>query len=303
MRPAGKKKKFEDVEKVAAQLGKVQITPIAEGNFITVRAAAKFTTRSFTAGKYRVSVGLTHALLQLEYQSFEMEHAYQATLAKETWSESWTKRRASHLDGKVKVKFGTKILNLFGFFAEGEAERASKESTEQKANLPYKIVSATPSGWHIGTNLGDPRTPLGTVAEGLEHCLDGEYLSGRNGEKGDGRKDKTGALALCVLRPKAGGYDPSITATLLGASGSLQVVVKATEETPQIALNTHNKERDVEEELRKAFVEICIQRSVGARTEKMLTGEFYLDHQEKHAPKIVSNESSNKPISAEADPA
>jgi len=281
MRPTGKKKKFEDIEKVAAQLGKVQITPIAEDNFITVRAAAKFTTRSFIAGKYKVSVGLTHALLQLEHPSFEMEHAYQATLAKETWSESWTNRRASHLDGKVKAKFGMKLWGLLGLSAEGQAEKASKESSEQKGSLPYKIVGATPSGWHIGTDWGDPRTPQGTVAEGLEHCLDGEYLSGRNEEKADGRKDKTGAFALCVLRPKAGGNDPRISATLLGASGSLQVVVTRADETPQITLNSHNKEREAEEELRKAFVDICIQRSnraqsEGARTEKMLTGEFVL---------------------------
>jgi hypothetical protein len=232
-----------------------------------------------------------------------MENAYQATLAKETWSESWTKRRASHLDGRVKARFGMNLWNLFGLSAEGQAEKASKESTEQKASLPYRIVSATPSGWHIGTALGDPRTPQRTVAEGLEHCLDGEYLSGRNEEKGDGRKDKTGALALCVLRPKAGGNDPLITATLLGASGSLQVVVTPTDETLQIAVNSHSKERETEEELRKAFVEICIQRSEGARTDQMLTGEFYLDHQEKHAPKIVSNESSNGPIRTKVDPA
>ena len=110
---AAKKKKSGDIEKVAAQLGKVQIFPIAEDDFVTVRAVAKFTTRSFTAGKYKVSVGLTHALLQLEHPSFEMENAYQATLAKETWSESLTKRRASQTEGKIKVSFGMKLWCRF----------------------------------------------------------------------------------------------------------------------------------------------------------------------------------------------
>lgn len=304
---ASKKSKSSDVEKVAAQLGKVQLTPIAEGGFISVRAVVKFTTRSFTAGKYKVSVGLTHALLQLEHPSFEMENAYQATLAKDTWSESWTKRRASRMEGKVKATLGMKLWNFFSLSAEGQAEKAGNESAEQKASLPYRIVSATPTGWQIGTELDDPRTPQGTVAEGLEHCLYGEYLSGRNEEKGDGAKDKTGAFALCVLRPKVGGNDSQIIATLLGASGSLQVVVTSADETPQSALQSHTEERQTEEKLRKAFVEICLQRSrkaqeQGARMDTMLTGEFYLDHQEKYAPKIEQNDTSDWQTGTKVNP-
>jgi hypothetical protein len=199
----------------------VQLTPIAEDGFISVRAVVKFATRSFTAGKYQVSVGLTHALLQLEHPSFEMENAYQATLAKETWSESW--------------------------------------------------------------------------------------IAGRNEEKGDGAKDKTGAFALCVLRPKVGGNDPRIIATLLGASGSFQVVVTSANETPQSALQSHTEERQTEEKLRKALVDICLQRlraqeGGGARVDTMLTGEFYLDHQEKHAPKIGQNDAFDRQARTKVNP-
>lgn len=288
-----KKKKSYDVEKVASQLAKVNLIPLAGDGIITIRARATFTTRSFDAGKYRVSVGLTHALLQLDHPSFEVDNAYQATLDKKTWSESWIKEKASKNKGGVKI--GAKVKEFFGVLGisgAGQIERKSEESAEQKSNVPYRIVSATPTGWQIGTDLGDPRSPQGTVPEGLEHCLNGEYLSGRNEEDGDGTKDKTGEFALCVLKPKEGGNDPRITATLVGASGSLKVVVApAVTTTPQSALQSHKEEKQEEEKLRKAIVEICVKRARiaqedGLEIDAMLTGEFYLHHQEKHAPEI-----------------
>ena len=91
-------------------------------------------------------------------------------------------------------------------------------------------------GWRIGTELGDPRAPDKALPDGLDHCLDGEYFSGRRKEQGEGYKDRSGQLALGVLKPKAGGNDPHVIATLIGVSGALRFTVKLAD--PTIALGS-----------------------------------------------------------------
>jgi hypothetical protein len=288
-----------DLEKIAAQLARVKLSAIAGEDHIALRATATFATRSFTAGKYHVSVGIRQALLHLDHPSFDLENAYQATVAKETWSQSWKQLRDNHLAGSVKAKVGTKLWGLFDFSGEGDAARKSQESTEQQASAPYPIVSSRPWGWQIGTELGDPRAPSGTLPEGLEHCLNGEYLSGRQDEKGDGIRDKTGALALGLLRAKPGGNDPRIVATLFGVSGALKIVVTPSDlaDAASPGLQQTNERREREDTLRKAFIEICVQRAQaakkqGAHTEEMVSGDFYLHFSEIHAPKVPQKASS-----------
>lgn len=295
---AAKKNERPDLEKIAAQLARVKITPVAGQDGIALKATATFTTKSFDAGKYKVAVGLTHAVLQLDHPSFDREHAYQATLAKDRWSESWKSRQGTKLAGEVKAGIGAKIAGYFSFGAKGEAAKESQESAEQKASVPYPIVGVTPTGWQIGTILGDPRAPVGTLPDGLESCLNGEYLSGRNDERGDGYKGKDGSLALCVLKPNHHGNDPRIVATLFGVSGSLKVAVTSVE--PAIgtssALQREGETKTQEEALRKAFIDICVQRATmeHAQTATMLSGEFYLSQHEIHAPKLPQQETRAK---------
>ncbi len=235
-------------------------------------------------------------MLQLDHPSFDRESAYQATLAKERWSESWKTRQGSHVAGEVKAGIGAKIAGFLSFGAKGQAGKESRESAEQKASAPYPIVSVTPTGWHIGTNLGDPRAPVGTLPDGLESCLNGEYLSGRNDERGDGYKGKDEAFALCILKPNHHGNDPRIVATLFGVSGSLKVAVTSSE--PAIGsssvLQRQGETKSQEDALRKAFIDICIQRATmeHAQTGTMLTGEFYVSQHEIHAPKLPQQETT-----------
>jgi hypothetical protein len=287
------KKNRPDLEKVAAQLAKVRILPLAEGDHIALTGVATFHTPSFEAGEYKVSIGLTHALLQLEHPSFERQNAYQATLAKETWSESWKSNRATKLAGEASIGVGAKIGNFLRFGAGAEASKAHQESSEQKAAPPYRIVSITPSGWQIGTELGDPRTPAGARSEGLEGCLSGEYVSGRNEERGDGHKIKDGNIALCVLRPNVGGNDPRITATLVGVADSLKIAITPLSIVDANPLRKQSETRSHEEQLRRAFIDICLHRASAeqARTESMLSGEYYLGRHEVHAPKLGLQES------------
>ena len=287
-----KKSERANLEKIATQLASVKILARAEDEQLTLTATATFTTRSFIAGKYQVAVGINQALLHLDHPSFDRENAYQATLAKETWSQSWQNLKASQVSGNLKANIGVNILKALRLTAEGQAGKDSRVSAEQKASAPYPIVSAMPTGWRIGTELGDPRAPEGALPGGLEHCLNGEYLSGRQEECGDGYRDNNGAFALCVLKV-ASGNDPRITATLIGVSGSLRVAVTLADpaESTQPVLQSQSESRESEESLRKAFVEICLRRAEeahkdGVKTNAMLTGEFYLNHYEIHSPKL-----------------
>jgi hypothetical protein len=292
-----KKHQKVDLEKIAVQLASIHIL-IVPGPQRFIRATAKFATRSFDAGTYRVSVGLKQAILHLDLPSYDIENAYQATLPMETWSESWKNLDSSRVGGGIKAKIGAKIAGLFSASAEGHAEKNKAETAEQKASAPYRIVSTTPTGWQIGTELGDPRDPRGTLPKGLDHCLNGEYLSGKSGEHGEGFKEKSGAFALCELRPKPGGNDTRVVATLFGASGSLQIEI-----TPSNPVGTfQNEKTEREAALRKAFVEICLQRAEaaakdGIRTDEMLSGEFYLNHHEIRGPiaPVQVSESKAKP--------
>ena len=291
MAASAKKSEKADLEKIASQLAKIEILPVTADDHLNLRATARFTTKSFLAGEYTVSIGIKQAALRLDHPSFEMESAYQATLPKETWSQSWKNLATSHAGGSVKAKIGVSILDLLRLSGEGQLAKDHRDSAEQKSSASYRIVSATPTGWQIGTELGDPRVPDGTLPEGLEHCLSGEYLSGRLGEQGDGYKEKSGSFALCVLRPKSGGNDPKIAATLYCVTGSLQIAVsysKAANISASV-LRAESESRAREGSLRKAFVEICLARaeaarSEGAHTEAMLSGELYLSHNERHAP-------------------
>jgi hypothetical protein len=292
MSTASKKVQKLDLEKIAAQLGKVHITPVPGEDHHALRATATFTTRSFSVGLYKVSIGIRFALLHLLHPGYEIEHAYQATLAKETWSESWKLSSTSQLGGGVEIKLGARILEAIGISLKGTAEKARKQTAESRASSPYPIVAASPKGWQIGTELGDPRDPQGVLPGGLEHCLNGEYLSGRNGESGDGFKEKNGRMALCELIVKTSANDPHITATLFGSADSLKVAVVrlSSSEPAKNNLATKNEEKDHEDALRSAFIEICIQRAKdalkdGARTDDLLSGDFYLNHHEIVGPR------------------
>jgi hypothetical protein len=170
------------------------------------------------------------------------------------------------------------------------------QKAEHIARSPYPIVSITRTGWRIGTELGDPRAPKGALPQGIEHCLTGEYLSGRAGEHGEGAKDRHGAHALCVLRPNQEGNDPTIVATLFGTTGSLRVVIALSDDVvePKVALEEDRERKEREETLRRTFVDICLNRAEaayrdGGRTDQALTGEIYLSHHEIHAPKTSSS--------------
>jgi hypothetical protein len=83
MAPAPKKTAKDDLEKIATQLAAIKILPVTEDDRISVRVTtATFATKTFTAGKYQVAVGVNQALLRLDHPGFDRERAYQATLDK-----------------------------------------------------------------------------------------------------------------------------------------------------------------------------------------------------------------------------
>ena len=116
---------------------------------------ATFTTRSFAAGDYQVSVGLIQALLHLDHPSYELVQGYQAILPKDAWSQSWINRTSSNAGISLVAKIGTKIADALGLSAQVKAGIENRNTMEQKANATYPLITLTPMGWRIGTELGD----------------------------------------------------------------------------------------------------------------------------------------------------
>jgi hypothetical protein len=304
MAAVSKKTLKNDLEKIATQMASIKVLPVAEDDHISVRVTtASFAPRKFSAGKYQVAVGINQALLRLDHPGFERESAYQASLDKKAWSESWNKRISSNMGGGVKANFGKKPFDLIGVSIKGQLEKSKQHGVQQKGSNTYPLITATPIGWQIGTEDGDPRAPDGVLPDGLEHCLSGEYFSARRDEQGEGHTGKNGVLALCVLRPKGGGNDPNITATLFGVSGSLRVAVTLTDRIPalqQSPLKSISETGAQEDSLRKAFIKICVRRAEqayaeGLPTDAILSGEFYLNADHKHAPKLSPAAASEMP--------
>ena len=171
-------KAHQNLQKVAAQIATIKIVPVAMDEKVAVRATATFATRLFTMGEYQVGIGIQQALLYLDHPSFDRSSAYQATLPKDTWSENWSEHSKSEASGYLSGGLKTKIGGVFHIGAHGQTGKEKQEAAEQKSTVNFKIISATPTGWSIGTERGDPRSPQGTLPAGLEHCLNGEYLTG-----------------------------------------------------------------------------------------------------------------------------
>ena len=158
MAPAPKKTAKDDLEKIATQLAAIKILPVTEDDHISVRVtAATFATKTFTAGKYQVAIGVNQALLRLDHPGFDRERAYQATLDKTIWSESSINRTSSDAGGGIKANIGKKIADVIGLSAIARVAIDKRNSVQQKATADYPIISATPTGWRIGTERGELR--------------------------------------------------------------------------------------------------------------------------------------------------
>ncbi|HJZ13395.1 MAG TPA: hypothetical protein VJ521_14660, partial [Acidobacteriota bacterium] len=91
---------------------------------------------------------------------------------------------------------------------------------------------------------------------------------------------------------------PNVTATLIGVSSALRVAVKLTDPTNALAsgLKSISDAKKKEQELRQAFIAICLRRAdethkEHARTDAILSGEFYLNEHKTSPPKLLLAES------------
>ncbi|SRR6266568_637982 len=184
-----------NLDLVAKQIGECSLLTIPKSDHIVLRIAAKFAVKAFKTNQYSVSVGLTQAILRLSHPSYDSVSAYQATVDKSFWAETWKSQKKRHTEVSGSVEAKTGFLQYLGLRGKFSASIAADQEEALSGKKEYQIVKAIPGGWEIGSDLGEPRTPAGTTAKGLEFCLQGEYLTGRNGENGDGMKDE--ALAGC----------------------------------------------------------------------------------------------------------
>lgn len=271
---------------IASQIAGVRLLARAQDNDIALCATVTFASRTFESGEYRVSIGLTHAILELEHPGFDRSDEFQATLDKELWSESWKTQVESSASGNISGGFKALLLGRFDLSAGGNIAKKKGKAIERNSNAPYPIVSVNPTGWQIGTRLGDPRGPSGSQAPGMDHCLSGQYFTGQHGEKATGYNYEDGKTALCRLVPKSGANDPNIKAMLKGVSGSLKASIELKEPSVAKNLKASAEAGEREKSLRQAFIDICVKRAIRAGAGELLSGEFPLKEHNIHAPKL-----------------
>lgn len=289
-----KKKQKIDLEGVARPLGKVtRLLPATGTPHSLLRAALAFDTVTFESGEYRVSIGIKKATLLIEHPGYDIGRPYSATLAKEHWSESWSHSDKSRIGGRLKLAIGVLFSGSGKASAGISGSKERNDTVQQKGKLRYPIVTPTPRGWQIGTERGDPRDPHGSLPSGLEGCLFGEYLTGRNGEEPDETVSEKSPPPLCELHPKPNANDPHITALLLTDSNSIEVVVNRSRNAgePKAPLPAIHDRAEAEKRLREAFISICIQRTDAAHKSEpmpddMVMGEYLLHRDKKLGPGI-----------------
>jgi hypothetical protein len=299
-----------NLDKIATQLGEVKLLPVARDDHLELRATARFAVRKFEEGDYIVHVGLREALLRLEHPSFESGEPYEESLNAQSFEESSHKETKTSASGEIEASLGWRLIAKFRGAGKANAARNVRQETKSLAH--YKIIAAEAGDtWRIGSELGDPRH-TSTGPQAVAACLEGAYLDRPlSAELGKGSHPstkprteehpsarlggeemiKSAPVILCRLRPKPEGPDKSndqrIVGKLTGAPRSLFVGL---ERFGPAAPVTRAHDSDREKELRKALIDICLQREAldDLTTDRKLTGEFLLHRHETMAPKIGS---------------
>ena len=274
-----KKAEKREFEIVAKNLGAVKLLPIQRDSKIYLTAEVKFGTIVTPSEKHKVGFGFREALLRVECPSYDIDDAYSATLpqadAVEVREDKHGYETAVHGGAQANIR----VWNFISFGGGLGGKKHKANAVRNVAHAPYPLIAAVPRGWKIGSQLGDPRVPEDVGGSGLKHCLQGAYFSRHRAEGGLGDEIAGMGKALCSLRPKHGGNDPAVTATLYGQMTTLQVSVTFEPGSTQPAEQNETSER-----LKQAFVEILVERTraMAGDEEGQLKGEVFLDRHAVH---------------------
>jgi hypothetical protein len=261
------------LENISSRLASITFLPRGAGDVIHVQACATFgPVKDQPVGDYIVSFGLKEAILHLEHNGHEINQKYQASLSRSVFSEKWNSKKSSStkfaIGGRIKLAYKT----LIG--ADITTSHAIDRSYGDNTSIDksYNIITPVPDGWRIGSELGDPRAPVGVHSDKMEHCLDGQYFTGASGEEGIGQKMADTKLALCVLTPKAGKNDTQITATILVNSSSLCISLKIKPVPDPAGIKASAREIDKQKkakeiEIRQKLIQICINKAGAANAD------------------------------------
>lgn len=281
----------ENLAKVAGQIGACSLLPVAKDGHIILRITANFAVKSFVTKDFYVSIGLTQATLRLTHPGFDASQAYQAHIDSDFWAESWAEKKAVHgeLSGELGVKTKIAPWLTLGFKAGGGRKQSNEESIKGKRQ--YQIVKPVPGGWEIGSELGEPRTASGAVKSGMENCLQGGYMSGRNNESGEGLREDgaRGEFVACRLDPREDADDPTISLELVGSAGALKIVIDRKNLDSSVGHFLKSTEDDDKlAKLKQAFIKICYDKAIRDKSGgDNLAGEFFLGRVIRSAPKLA----------------
>lgn len=272
-----------DFQRLATRLGSCRVDLRAAGDHIAVTVRATLSPQSFESGDYLVHVGFRRCELRFEHEGYDIAAKYSAVVGDEFWKSKTkaTSEAKSGLEGEAggSFKFWS-FLNIGGKWS-ARKHHSGSDTQEGKSVLP--LIEATPEGWSLGGEAGDPRVAAQAADKAMSGCLRGEYFSGRDGEQPDVTLKKD--APTCVLRPRADrGNAYQIKATLYGAAGGL--VVAIARKDGGASPETREKDDERIETYKQTLIRICLDKASEEARAAKLSGEIVLHEQTRAAPKL-----------------
>ena len=287
-----KNKDHNKLDLIARNLASLTLTPLMGNGEIKLAIEARFEPVTYTSDShpYRVTIGVTKAILELEHPGHDRTNSYHAKLPAKVWeAHTSTDLKKS---GSIKADIGTKFKFPFFFFgaaAKAEIEKANKNGASEHST--FDIITATPNGWTIGGKEGDPRQNVSVVQESSEvGCLRGAYFTKARDE--DSHAEVLAKkVVVCALQEKSGANNNLLTATLFCAEGGLRLELK---NESNLQIQVMNEQRKKSEALRDAFIAICAARATVGKNPQgenhfeqvRINADLYLDRVEKSLGKI-----------------
>lgn len=272
-----------DLNRLASRLGVCRVDLRATGDHVSVTVRASLAPQTFESGDYIVQVGFRQCGLRLEHEGFDIEAKYSAVVGDDFWKSKTkaTSEAKSGLEGESGGSF--KLLSFLNIRGKWSARRRHSDSDTQEGKSLLPLIEATPDGWSLGGDAGDPRVAAQATEKTMSGCLRGEYFSGRDGEQPDVPSKKD--APTCILRPRADrGNAYQIKATLYGAAGGLVIAIarKAGGASPEV----RTKDDDRIEFYKQNLIRICLDKATPDTRAAALSGEVVLHEETRAAPKV-----------------
>lgn len=272
-----------DLNRLASRLGSCRVDLRATGDHISVTVRASLSPQSFESGDYVVQVGFRRCGLRLEHDGFDIEKKYSAVVGENFWKSKTEAKSESRSGLEGAAGFSAKAMYFLQVSGKWLRSRLQTDSMTQEGKSVLPLIEATPEGWSLGGEAGDPRVAAQAAEKAMSGCLRGEYFSGRDGEQPDVSSKKD--APTCILRPRADrGNAYQVKATLYGAAGGL--VIAVARKAGGVLPETLKNDDDRVETYKQTLIRICLDKASAEARAASLSGEIVLHEETRAAPKV-----------------